>query len=107
MATYEGTEAMRMAFPQPSDILDMQSVREEWDRPTIAQEILASSEEQPMITLVLTTFCRGAASREPAMQPMKLILAIQEIVLWSSHPREDHGWDSWGRTSAGQDSIAP
>ena len=70
MATYEGTEAMRIAFPQPRDILDKQSVKGELDKPTMSQEILASRDADPSRTFGPATFIRGAARRDPAMQPI-------------------------------------
>ena len=61
---------MRKALPHPRDTLDRHRVKGELDRPTMSQDRLVSRDEQPIRTLELVTFMRGAASSEPAIQPI-------------------------------------
>ena len=61
---------MRIALPHPRDTLDRHRVKGELDRPTMSQDRLVSREEQQIRTFKLATFMRGAARREPAMQPI-------------------------------------
>ena len=61
---------MRIALPHPRDTLDKQRVKGELEKPTMSQEMLVSREEEPIRTLELATFMRGAANSDPAIQPI-------------------------------------